>query len=150
MRKSIKLIPILNNEITIITGIIYSDKVLKDTFSINNIVSRQLNSVSAFKIIYEDKTVGFINLVYNEKSKQIEVDIGIKEPFTNQGIGTEALKLLRNYCLQTNMLNIIAQIKYDNMIGEKALEHSGFIKTKDDKEFKYYKIKKDVKNENSN
>ena len=39
----------LSNKITIITGIIYSDETLKNIFSLENLVSRQLNSVYAFK-----------------------------------------------------------------------------------------------------
>ena len=65
MVESIKLVPIESNKITIITGIIYSDETLKNIFSLENLVSRQLNSVYAFKILYKDCVCGFINMIYN-------------------------------------------------------------------------------------
>lgn len=145
MVESIKLVPIESNKITIITGMIYSDETLKNIFSLENLVSRQLNSVYAFKILYKDCVCGFINMIYNERENYIEVDVGIKESYRNKGIGSTTLKMLKTFCIN-NMafsdMEIIAQVQKQNIAGIKVLENNGFSKKFENKNYRYYKIKK--------
>lgn len=142
--EGIKLVPIENNKITIITGIIYSDETLKNIFSLENLVSRQLNSIYAFKIVYKDYVCGFINIVYNQKLNQVEIDIGIKKEYRGIGIGTSALKLLKNFCINNRIfkdIEVLAQVQKDNIEGIKSLENNGFNKKYKNNDYIYYIIK---------
>ena len=108
-------------------------------------VSRQLNSVYAFKILYKGYTCGFINMIYNERENHIEVDVGIKERYRNKGIGSMALKMLKSFCINNMFfsdIEIIAQVQHQNMAGIKVLENNGFSKIFENKNYSYYKIKK--------
>lgn len=145
MIKGVELIPVENNKINIITEIIYSDETLKNIFSLKNLVSRQLNSVYAFKILYKGYTCGFINMIYNERENHIEVDVGIKERYRNKGIGSTALKMLKSFCINNMFfsdIEIIAQVQHQNMAGIKVLENNGFSKIFENKNYSYYQIKK--------
>lgn len=142
--EGIKLVPIENNKITIITGIIYSDETLKNTFSLNNLISRQLNSIYAFKIQYKYYVCGFINMVYNRKLNQVEIDIGIKKEYRGIGVGTSALKLLKNFCINNNIfknIEILVQVQKQNIACIKSLENSGFNKKYKNDNYIYYGLK---------
>ncbi|MBR2067740.1 MAG: GNAT family N-acetyltransferase [Solobacterium sp.] len=81
----------------------------------------------SFAIMLEEEIIGKIEL--NKGQNHIaELDLVIKEKYTNMGYGKEALKLLEEKVKETNWCRIIeAIVKEDNLRMKKLLVDSGYM-----------------------
>lgn len=129
-----------------VLDIIYSDETLRETFGGNrNTLSRLSNASYVATINKDDKPVGFIMIVDNEKDKTSEIDMGILTKHRGKGYGTEALKQLKELIIKNNLENIKIQVRKENIGAIKSVLNSGFVLLKDDEYHNYYTISKEVK-----
>ena len=57
---------------------------------------RMYSGIFTYLITYDDKDVGFINVLFERDDNAfLVVDMGIKKRYRNKGIGTKAIELLK-------------------------------------------------------
>lgn len=141
MNKNIRLIQIVDQyDFNIILNMIKNDDELANTFlGEDNTVGRIVNSSFAAFIKDGNKTVGFIMLVYNEKTDIHEVDMGILTKYRNQGYGTIALGLVKDLIVREKV-NAEVQIKNTNIAAIQTVIKNGFKLSKQDKMCNYYVV----------
>jgi len=133
------------NELVSILNMIESDSDLKDTFGGGaNTRKRLANSGYSALIRNKIKPVGFIMVVYNERTSKYEIDMGVLKEHRNKGYGTRALDLLRDIILRENV-KVEVQVKKTNVQAIKSVIKNGFVLCRQDKLCNYYTIKEDSK-----
>lgn len=140
MKKDVKLKKLNNNELSLILDIINADRELKNTFKgEENTISRILTSIYCSTIILNNKTIGFVMFVYNNRTSNIEIDMGILEKYKNRGYGTIVLNDLKQLIL--NQQNkVLVQVKNNNHSAIKVLKKTKFKLDKKDELYTYFTI----------
>ena len=135
----IELQKINDNDLSIILDMIYSDVKLEDTFGGNrNTQSRIVNSIYSAIIYNDDESIGFIMFVNNDKTSEIEIDMGLLSQYRNKGYGTQALCLLKQI-IKNNNIDVRIQVNNDNISAIKTVEKNGFSIVEENENFKFYK-----------
>lgn len=94
-----------------------------------------------FAIVYNEKTVGEIQLKYiNETEKYGTLSIIIaNDQFKNKGIGTEAIKLMLKYAKEhLQFIKVYGDAIHRNHRSQHVLEKIGFKYIREDNDLKYY------------
>lgn len=104
---------LLQEYITRSTGDIYTDKQLRLMIEVGQ------------------QTIGIIDLIaYDPRHNRAEVGIVIKEPFRNQGYGTQALRQLMDYSSSVlHIHQLYAYISPDNQYSVQLFRSAGFRQT---------------------
>jgi len=96
-----------------------------------------------FSIMKDRKVIGQIYLKHMDMDK-MESDFGISlinDSVKGKGYGTEAIKLLIDYSANVQgFKSIIADSVHRNIRSQHVLEKLGFIYTREDEVFKYYRL----------
>ena len=138
--KDIKLEKLEYNNQNKVLDIINNDENLKDTFGgDNNTISRILNA-SYIAIIKKEKTdIGFIMIVDNNSTN--EIDLGIINKYQNQGYGTYALSLLTDI-ITKEKIEVKIQVQNTNIKAIKVVLKNGFKLIEQNEKYNYYSYNK--------
>ena len=101
---------------------------------------RMFSGCFTYLITVDNKDAGFINVLFERDDKEfLVVDMGIKKRYRSKGIGTEAMRKLKE--LNINKF-IIAETKKNNIGGNKSLENIS-IKVAESNTCNYYLLQKE-------
>ena len=144
-KNDVNLCELRYNELVSILNMIETDQDLKDTFGGGgNTRSRLANSCYSAFIRNKTKPVGFIMVVYNERTSKYEIDMGVLKEHRNKGYGTRALDLLKDIILRESV-RVEVQAKKTNEQAIKSIIKNGFVLCRQDKLYNYYILKEDSK-----
>lgn len=144
-KENVKLNKLEYGEERVVLDMIHADEGLKSTFSgSRNTVTRIANADFTALIKVGNKTVGFIMLVYNGRSKKHEIDMGILERYRGMGYGTIALGQLKKLIVNSN-LEVDIQTRQVNEAAIRSIAKNGFVLYNQDQEYNYYKLPEESK-----
>ena len=126
-----------------IIDIIKGDSVLESTFGGNsNTLSRIANSKYRAYIKVDNKIVGFVMIVDNNRTNKDEIDMGIVKGYTNKGYGTKVLSIIKKIIIANN-LNPEIQVKKINISAIETVLKNNFSLIRNDKDCFYYGLKEE-------
>ena len=141
--KDINLHRLEGNEQALILRMIESDIDLKNTFGGGkNTQTRIVNSGYSALIRNKEMPVGFVMIVYNERTCKFEIDMGVLKQHRKKGYGTRALDLLKNI-ITHNELSVEVQTKKNNKAAIQSIIKNGFVLCRSDKIYNYYILPED-------
>lgn len=141
MKNDITLNRLDYNEQGIILDIINKDSTLCQTFKgKENTISRIINSSYAATINKNNTIIGFIMLVYNQRTNSHEIDLGILEKYQNYGYGTIALGKMKDL-IQRENVDISIQVKKENTPAIRIVTKNNFTLVDEDEHHNYYGVK---------
>jgi RimJ/RimL family protein N-acetyltransferase len=82
-----------------------------------------------FAIIFRKRFVGIIE-IFNIKKKKSEIGFWIGSGYHNKGIGTKAIRFIKEYASSLNLSELYADIMENNKAAVKILKRNGFSKYK--------------------
>lgn len=121
--------PINKNDIPIILGW-YKDSLIKKLEFISGNVTKEdilVLSGKNFLISVSNKPIGFIGLEVSKNNSSADIGILINRDNWGKGYGSEALKLVTNFCFGKLELNRLEATTYNhNIRAQRLFKNSGF------------------------
>lgn len=127
--EKIILRPINKRDILIILGW-YNDPLIKKLEFISKKIKKEdilVHNGKNFLISVNNNPVGFINLEINRKNNSADIGILINKNHWSNGYGSDAIKIVINFCFNKLKLNRLSAITYNhNIRAQKLFKNSGF------------------------